>query len=374
MNNATNSLPFLSASAIGSDVQELVNLCLRDIGEPDPRYTLGFIYVSDALLNQLPRLQSLLTTATGIEHWCGTLATAVCCNDQEYYDQPALSLLLCPFETTDYCFIHSDPNKNKLLTPPAGFDAVSGIVHADPTNPDTPKLLQKNSTLQNGLMLTGGLTHSQTKQLQILDDTQVMGLSGVLFNNTINHFSDYTQGCSPISTTHTITESNNNFIKELNGRPALDVLRDDVGEVLARDMTRLGGYVYAGLFRQNEDNSNYVIRDLLAIDENSQALVISDIINTGDQIVFCRRDGNSASDDLDHMLERVNQRLNGRPALGALYHSCIERGRSLFGDDSQELKRIQNAFGNVPLSGFFASGEIYQNHLYTHTGVLTVFM
>jgi len=223
-------------------------------------------------------------------------------------------------------------------------------------------------------MLTGGLTHSQTKQLQILNDTQVMGLSGVLFNDNVSNFSDYTQGCSPIGEIHTISDSHNNFIKELNGRPALDVLRDDVGEVLARDMTRLGGYVYAGLFRQNEDKSSYVIRDLLAIDENSQALVIGDIINTGDQIVFCRRDGNSASDDLDQMLERVRQRLNGRPARGALYHSCVERGRSLFGDDSQELRRIQNALGDVPLSGFFASGEIYQNQLYTHTGVLTVFL
>lgn len=374
MNNNSNSLPFLSASAIGSDVQELVNLCVRDIGEPDPRYTLGFIYISDALFNQLPRLQSLLTAATGIEHWCGTLATAVCCNDQEYYDQPAVSLLLCPLDLSDYCFIHSDPNKNKLLTPPGNFAAVTGIVHADPTNPETPKLLQKSSGLGNQLLLGGGMTHSQTKQLQILDDSQVMGLSGVLFNDSVNIVSDYTQGCSPIGAVHTISDSHNNFIKELNGRPALDVLRDDVGEVLARDMTRLGGYVYAGLLRQNEDNPDYVIRDLLAIDENSQALVIGDIINTGDQIVFCRRDGNSASNDLDEMLARVSQQLNGRRARGALYHSCVERGRSLFGDNSQELKRIQAELGDVPLSGFFASGEIYQNQLYTHTGVLTLFL
>ncbi len=374
MSNTPYSLPFLSASAIGSDVQELVNLCLRDIGEPDPRYTLGFIYVSDALFSQLPRLQSLLHAATGIEHWCGTLATAVCSNDQEYYDQPALSLLLCPFDTTDYCFIHSDPDKNKLLTPPGEFNAVAGIIHADPTNPQTPLLLQKSSDLRDELMLAGGLTHSQTKQLQILDDTQVMGLSGVLFNEAVNTLCDYTQGCSPIGEIHTISDSHNNFIKQLNGRPALDVLRDDIGEVLARDMTRLGGYVYAGLLRQDEKNSDYVIRDLLAIDENSQALVISDIINTGDEIVFCRRDGNSASNDLDEMLARVKHRLNGRQPRGALYHSCIERGRSLFGDDSQELKRIQAELGDVPLSGFFASGEIYQNQFYTHTGVLTLFL
>ena len=374
MNNNSNSLPFLSASAVGSDVQELVNLCLRDIGEPDPRYTLGFIYVSDALFNQLPRLQSLLSSTTGIEHWCGTLATAVCCNDQEYYDQPALSLLLCPLEITDYCFIHSDPSKNKLLTPPGDFAAVAGIVHADPSNPETPSLLKKCGRLGNELLLAGGLTHSQTKQLQILNDSQVLGLSGILFNNSVNILCDYTQGCSPIGEVHTITDSHNNFIKQINGQPALDVLREDIGEVLARDMTRLGGYVYAGLLRQNEAEPNYMIRDLLAIDENSQALVISDIINTGDQIVFCRRDGNSASNDLDKMLDRVTQRLDGRKARGALYHSCIERGRSLFGNNSQELKRIQNALSGVPLSGFFASGEIYHSKLYTHTGVLTLFL
>ncbi len=374
MTNSNHPLPFISASAIGSDVQELVNLSLRQIGDLDTAYNFGFIYLSDALFNHLPRLQKLLTEATGIQHWCGTLATAICHDEQEYYDQPALSLLLCQFESQQCSLVHLDPEKNKLRSPARGFEPMLGVVHADPTNPEAPKLLQQCSEFGSNLKLFGGMTHSQTKQLQIIDNTPAKGLSGVLFNQHVSIISDYTQGCTPIGEVHDITHSENNVILELDGKPALEVLRAEVGEVLARDLTRLGGFVYAGIVRNNTDHQNYVIRDLLAIDENSHALVIRDTLQIGDQLVFCRRDGNTASDDLDDMLTRIQSKLGDRQARGALYYSCIERGRYLFGENSQELKRVQSALGDVPLAGFFASGEIYENQLYTHTGVLILFL
>ena len=37
------------------------------------------------------------------------------------------------------------------------------------------------------------------------------------------------------------------------------------------------------------------------------------------------------------------------------------------------MQIIQHALGDVPLAGFFASGEIARHHLYGYTGVLTVF-
>jgi small ligand-binding sensory domain FIST len=54
--------------------------------------------------------------------------------------------------------------------------------------------------------------------------------------------------------------------------------------------------------------------------------------------------------------------------------SCLARGPNLFGDDSEELKTIREALGDVPLVGFFANGEISNNRLYGYTGVLTLFL
>ena len=62
---------------------------------------------------------------------------------------------------------------------------------------------------------------------------------------------------------------------------------------------------------------------------------------------------------------------------GAIYVSCAGRGGGHFGGPSAELKTVQHALGasdeEIPLVGFFAAGEIARHHLYSYTGVLTVF-
>ena len=63
----------------------------------------------------------------------------------------------------------------------------------------------------------------------------------------------------------------------------------------------------------------------------------------------------------------------GRYIAGAIYVSCAGRGGPHFGAPSAELQIVRRALGDVPLVGFFASGEIARNHLYGYTGVLTVF-
>ncbi|HEY6133841.1 MAG TPA: FIST C-terminal domain-containing protein, partial [Rubrivivax sp.] len=62
-----------------------------------------------------------------------------------------------------------------------------------------------------------------------------------------------------------------------------------------------------------------------------------------------------------------------RTIAGAVYVSCTGRGGLHFGGPSAELRIIEHALGPVPLVGFFAAGEIARHHLYSYTGVLTVF-
>ena len=62
------------------------------------------------------------------------------------------------------------------------------------------------------------------------------------------------------------------------------------------------------------------------------------------------------------------------PVRGGIYISCLGRGRYLFGEDSEEMKMISAVFGDIPLVGFYASGEIAGHRLYGYTGVLTLFI
>ena len=59
---------------------------------------------------------------------------------------------------------------------------------------------------------------------------------------------------------------------------------------------------------------------------------------------------------------------------GAIYFSCLGRGKAQFGPDSRELKTVQEVLGDIPLVGFFCNGEISNGRLYGYTGVLTLFL
>src|SRR3546814_10650741 len=56
-----------------------------------------------------------------------------------------------------------------------------------------------------------------------------------------------TQGCTPIGPVHTVTSAEEKILLEIDGRPALDVFKEDIGELLARDLNRVAGYNFAGL-------------------------------------------------------------------------------------------------------------------------------
>ena len=100
---------------------------------------------------------------------------------------------------------------------------------------------------------------------------------------------------------------------------------------------------------------------------------IGELLETGQPLMFCRRDPDAARQDLNRMLRDLKARCAGPPK-GALYVSCLARGPNMFGPDSAELKAVQREIGDVPLVGFFGNGEISHDRLYTYTGVLTLFL
>ena len=82
----------------------------------------------------------------------------------------------------------------------------------------------------------------------------------------------------------------------------------------------------------------------------------------------------SESDALEvNQLSLVDAPIAARKIRGAIYISCAGRGGPHFGAPSAELQLLKKALGDVPLTGFFAGGEIAHQNLYGYTGVLTVF-
>jgi small ligand-binding sensory domain FIST len=365
--------PFRFAHAAGEDWREIAQECLKQLSGPPAE--LGFLYVTDLLAEYADDITAFLRERTGVPHWVGSVGIGICATGQEYLDIPAMAVMLADLAPGSFQVFSGIRTADdlKIRRFNCGERAANfAIVHADPANSSVPDLIAGIADKVESGFVVGGLSSSRTENLQIAEKTHEGGLSGVLLSDEVTVATRLTQGCSPVGPRHTITEAQRNIILKLDARPALDVLKEDVGEKLTRDMQRLGATVFAGLPVEGTDTGDYLVRNLIGIDASRGLVAIGDQAEEGGELMFCRRDNASAVEDLQRMLGSIQEGLYAKPR-GALYFSCLGRGANLFGPESEELKMIQAGLGDLPLVGFFCNGEISHNRLYGYTGVLTLF-
>ncbi len=356
------------------DAARMAVAALGDLPDPD---VLAFVYASDRFAPELGSLIAWLRAHTGIQYWVGTVGIGLCGSNWESYEQGALSLLVTDIPEARFELV---PNLSTRVAPfldasaawRSEADAHFGVVHGDPTNPNTPELIE---ALGEGLdpgFLVGGISSSETTLPQVSGRIVSGGISGVLLSSEVGVTTGLSQGCTLIGQRHEVTAGERNIVLELDGRPALDVFEEEIGEVLARDLRRVGGFIFVALPVPGSDTGDYLIRNLVGVDPENRLLAIGDYAEPGTMLQFARRDGQSAREDLLRMARDTRERAGGT-IRGALYFSCLGRGRNLFGEESAELKLIGEVLGETPLAGFYANGEISHNRLYGYTGVLTLF-
>jgi small ligand-binding sensory domain FIST len=379
---------FRAGHAAGADWREAVDACLKELmraPQANPRKTnpphtnpLGFLYVTDVIAEQAGEILDRLRKETGVEHWIGATGIGIlgasAQSSGEYYDQPAVSALIADL-----------PDDSFRVFPGRGDDAAGAgsewfeaqrpnvaIVHADPRAQRLPLMLDRLAEA-SGAYLVGGLASSRGPMVQIAGEASEGGASGAWIGSSVNLVAGLSQGCAPIGPAHVATTAQKNVVMEIDGRPALDVFKEEIGEMLARNLERCANFIYAALPVGGSDTGDYLVRNLMGIDPNKGWIAIGDQIESGDGIMFTKRDRSTANADLVQMLERLKKRIT-RPIQGGLYFSCLSRGHNLFGDAGTEMAILRDHLGDIPLAGFFANGEISHKRLYGHTGVLALFV
>lgn len=362
---------FIFAAAAAEDASwgRLAVACAEQIGEP-AGVTLGFVYASDRFAGHLGDIAAVLRRTTGIRDWVGCVAAGIVAGADEIFDKPALAVMAAPFASAAIRKIAS------LTAPPDATPAQAdagglAIVHADPRNPQLAAIVEGIARSQ-GSFVVGGLTASRGAHDQVAGAASEGGVSGVWLAPEIGVAVGLTQGCAPIGPVRSITAGTENVVFEIDGRPALNVLKEDIGELMARRLERVAGYVHVAFPVAGSDTGDYLVRNLVGIDRQRDWIAVGDRIEPGRAIRFVRRDRAAAEEDLLRMLGQVKRRIGGRPR-GALYHSCVARGPNLFGADSQEVALVRRELGDIPLVGMFGNGEISNARLYGYTAVLTVF-
>ena len=374
----TEAGQFRAAAAAAPRWQDAVGKIVIGLGRTGREHQLGFVYVTEPFAAALSDIEVLLRQSTGVPHWVGAVGMGVCGFRAEFFDEPAISVLVMPIEADGYRLFGGiktgveevvDENRDWLVA----NDPPLAVTHADPRNMQVQDLVADLAERANAY-LVGGLTSGKTGTMHAAGSIMSGGLSGVLLSPyALPVAVGLTQGCLPIGPAHTVTRADGNVLIELDDQPALDVFQDDIGDVLSRDLRRVGGHIFAALPVTGSDTGDYLVRNLMGIDRDNRLLAIGEVVSAGDKVMFCRRDEGTAADDLRRMLGRLRQRTaNG--VRGALYYTCVARGPNQFGPGGREMKIIADELGEFPIAGLFANGEINHNRLYGYTGVLTLFL
>ncbi len=93
---------FLHAHSTGQTGDKLLDDCLTQLASIPPEANFGFLYLSDHLAGTTDILLSRLKEVTGITAWIGTVGIGIIASGNEYYDQPAMTIMLADFNEADF--------------------------------------------------------------------------------------------------------------------------------------------------------------------------------------------------------------------------------------------------------------------------------
>ncbi len=366
---------FVHAHSPAPRWQDAAESCARTLAASGISANLGFVYVTDAHAGDLQSIVERLRERSGISHWVGTVGIGVCATGIEYLDQPAIVTLAGAFPEDGFRMLPAMVDPSAL---PEGLyacgeqDANLAVLHGDPSSRNLLQLIHGVAQRVSSGFAIGGLTSSRHAVWQVADTLSTAGVSGVLFGENVPVLTRLSQGCVPIGPRHRVTECHRNVAMKLDGKPALKVFDADVGQRLASDYRQAAAEVFAAITIRGSDTGDYMVRNLVGIDPQQQWVAVGDLLEPGSEIMFCRRDARSATEDLERVLASAREAIGSVPR-GGLYFSCLGRGESLFGAGSVELALIAQHLGEFPLAGFFGNGEVSHDRLYGYTGVLLLF-
>jgi small ligand-binding sensory domain FIST len=376
--------------------------------------TLGLLYITDHYAASAQEiLDHLGAELPLVTDWSGTVGVGIASSNVEYFDEPALAVMLCAVPPDQYRVFSG------VAPLPATFTPHTALVHADAGTPDVAELIAELSDRTATGYLFGGLASSRgdVVQFAVGGNGNLQGhgkaggvfrggLSGVAFAAGVQLVSRVTQGCQPVAPARAITGADGNVVTELDGQPALDVLLEDLRLTLEQPQAAMAALraTLVGLTQASEDvvnraghfGTDVLVRHIIGLDPRRRGVAVASKVEEGMKLAFCRRDVEAARADLVRICAEIREELEpeelplavasalaapeamaaptpARRIAGAIYVSCAGRGGPHFGGPSAEMQIVRRALGEVPLVGFFAGGEIARSHLYGYTGVLTVF-
>jgi hypothetical protein len=202
---------------------------------------------------------------------------------------------------------------------------------------------------------------------QYCDDEVISdGVSYALLSGKAQAGWAISHGCIPIGGERKVTRSQGHVIYEIDGKPALEVLKEYLPDTYAltddRDWMRYA-ITLALSFRapSHIKDEEYVVRGIPSVNLSEGSITVQTDVSEGTSLWFSSRDKEKISTGLDRMARQIKEQLESDQPKLVLHFDCASRGKMMFRDQEklELLKRFrQSVDPEVPWAGFYAYGEI----------------
>lgn len=354
---------------------------------------LAVFFLSEAYKDLSPqKFVKLLSDHLPYRVLIGCNSSGVVGNELEIEMEPAVSILAMHLPDVKLNTFRLSPDETASLA--TGTDLINLLdvyptdkphffCLVDPSTADTTTLLHAFNEGYKGLPVVGGLASGAVMNLPnwlALNGTVYPdGVVGVAMSGNIDFQIAVAQGCRPVGKTYIITRAEQNVLYELAGKPALHVLRELLESLSLKDRTLAEQSLSVGLAMNEQQatfkRGDFLIRNIMGFDPDSGALMVGAVFKVGQTLQFQIRDAETSSEDLKLMLDKMKN-ADGA-AQGGVLVSCCGRGKNFYGLAHHDARAIQKLKGPLPLTGFFANGEIGpvgpKNYVHGYTSSLVIF-
>ncbi|MFI7534507.1 FIST N-terminal domain-containing protein [Streptosporangium sp. NPDC049376] len=262
-------------------------------------------------------------------------------------------------------------------------DDHAAILFADPYSFPTDGFVERSDEVLGDLPLIGGLANALRGRgaVRLFADGEVYteGAVGVLLGGAVDVRTVVSQGCRPIGPTMAVTGVEDNLLLELAGQPALARLEEVVSALDEDERELVASGLQIGVamdeYAERHEHGDFLIRGVLGIDPEREAVAIGDVVEIGRTVRFQVRDAATADEDLYELLDAHREEFGGVD--GALLFSCNGRGSAMFGSADHDAVAVRETLGPIGVAGFFAAGEVGpvggHNHVHGFTASVLVF-
>lgn len=376
-----------SSSAIDSVCSEVLEQLNGAV--PD----LSFIFVSHHHRAAFHELAGQVQQRLKSKVLLGCAGESIAGGEFEIENEPAISLwsAVLPEATLLPFHLEFERTPDGIVSSgwPSEFESSPDDVRAvfllgEPFSTAIQPIIERLSTDLPGVPLIGGMAsggRGPGENALFLNDEHVgFGAVGVMVQGGPQVETVVSQGCRPIGQNFIVTKTEDNLVQELGGKPAMERLQEVFVDLSEADQELVQQGLHLGIvmneYQETFELGDFLISNVVGVDKDSGAVAIGNRVRVGQTVRFHVRDAQTAHEELHALLRRCVDNSALAPE-AALLFSCNGRGTRLFPGVNHDAGSIQKRLNTIPLTGFFAQGELGpvggRNYIHGYTASIAVF-